>query len=677
MTNGIEHLERRVAQLDVELAAVRTELRALRHPAAPPPPPLMPSWFEPEGAPEQPAPPSPAAPVFASHAALMQADLSAGKPRRGGLALEDLLAGRVMAWVGGSAVLVGLILFLAMAVSRGWIGEEERTLMAGVASLLLIGGGARAYERRGRTEAAVAATAAGVAGGFATLAVATEVYALIPPLAGLAAGIALGGVGAGLALRWISPTMGILGIAGALLSPVLVGADLADAITVGLLAAAYAGAVCVCVALGWSWLGALAFLIVAPQWSEYLAEHPSLAVVVAFGILGALSAVGGALRTRTGGDPLPNLLLAANAAITAAGGWLVLDGGDLLDARLWLAGLAVLHLAGGLVLLHARREAVTLALTALGIAVTLADLALAELASGLVLPLVWAASVVGFAWLVRLDRTALLPLFGHLALAVGHVLGVEAPVEDLGGGGSAAGLAGAATIAAACVLSARLVTGQVRVAIEVTGLLALAYATGLAFDGGPLAAALAAEAALIGAVARRRGPDALLAAWTFLGGAATVALALLAPPQALAGAGVDDLGGAVLALLAIAAAAPVVSRTQEGWFACGAALLYLASVVVVTAIDGQSGQFALSALWGVVGFGALLAGVLADHPPLRAVALGLLALTAGKVFVADLASLDSLARVGSFLVLGTLLLAGAFAWQRARPAGGGEIESAP
>src|SRR5215207_4925370 len=83
--------------------------------------------------------------------------------------LEDLLGGRVLAWVGGLAVLVGIVFLLAIAVSRGWIGEEARTIMAGLTSLGLMGFGVRLFEHRGRTEAALAATAAGVAGLFATI----------------------------------------------------------------------------------------------------------------------------------------------------------------------------------------------------------------------------------------------------------------------------------------------------------------------------------------------------------------------------------------------------------------------------------------------------------------------------------------------------------------------------
>ena len=89
--------------------------------------------------------------------------------------LEDALGGRVLAWVGGLAVTLGVIFLLAIAVSRGWIGEAERTLLAGLLSGGLLAAGIRLHGRRGRTDAAKAATAAGIVGLFATALVAGSV----------------------------------------------------------------------------------------------------------------------------------------------------------------------------------------------------------------------------------------------------------------------------------------------------------------------------------------------------------------------------------------------------------------------------------------------------------------------------------------------------------------------
>jgi uncharacterized membrane protein len=59
-------------------------------------------------------------------------------------------------------------------------------------------------------------------------------------------------------------------------------------------------------------------------------------------------------------------------------------------------------------------------------------------------------------------------------------------------------------------------------------------------------------------------------------------------------------------------------------------------------------------------------GLLTDDRELRQAALVLLGITIGKVFLYDMASLDSLYRVGSLIGLGLLLLSGAFAWQQVR-----------
>jgi len=52
---------------------------------------------------------------------------------------------------------------------------------------------------------------------------------------------------------------------------------------------------------------------------------------------------------------------------------------------------------------------------------------------------------------------------------------------------------------------------------------------------------------------------------------------------------------------------------------------------------------------------------------MRTAALALLLVAVAKVFLFDLATLTAGYRVVSFIVLGLLLLAGAFAYQRLRP----------
>ena len=126
--------------------------------------------------------------------------------------------------------------------------------------------------------------------------------------------------------------------------------------------------------------------------------------------------------------------------------------------------------------------------------------------------------------------------------------------------------------------------------------------------------------------------------------------------------------------------------------AIGLGALYLASVLVVTPFqpDGaaadaavfelpvrQQGQVLLSGLWALVGLCGLVVGLTRDLRPLRLAALGLLLVAVAKVFTFDLASLDSIYRVASFVALGVLLLVAAFVWQRVRPREVPDMREAP
>ena len=74
----------------------------------------------------------------------------------------------------------------------------------------------------------------------------------------------------------------------------------------------------------------------------------------------------------------------------------------------------------------------------------------------------------------------------------------------------------------------------------------------------------------------------------------------------------------------------------------------------------------LSGFWSVTGLVAVVYGLLREDRRLRLGGLALLGLAIAKVFVYDLAELEELYRVLSFIALGLLLLAGAFAYARIR-----------
>jgi hypothetical protein len=204
----------------------------------------------------------------------------------------------------------------------------------------------------------------------------------------------------------------------------------------------------------------------------------------------------------------------------------------------------------------------------------------------------------------------------------------------------------------------------------------------LALDGPALVAGWTAESVLLAWVAKRTGDmRGYLGSAVFLGLAAVHTLAVEAPPKALA-YGLDSVAQATVAVLLVAAGLVLVSgllddasrKVENGVLRIVAAgfALYLGSTLVVELAGGHSGgvdqhaQLALSAFWTTLGFASLVVGLVRDARRLRLAGLTLLGLAVAKVFVVDLAALESIWRVASFLALGLLLLAGAFAYQRVR-----------
>ena len=207
--------------------------------------------------------------------------------------LEDLLGGRVLAWLGGAAVVLGLAFLFALAISRGWIDETARTLLGGAASAGLLALGVWLHERKARTDAALAATAAGIAGLFATLTVAGQVYDLLPLALTLAGALGVGAAGTWLALRWDSRGIAALGLVGALLAPVLAGAS-DEGSSVALVFVAFACSTAVVLHKRWGWLSLVAFAVATPQWAYWLSTEPSQGTMVL--VLACFGALGGSRR---------------------------------------------------------------------------------------------------------------------------------------------------------------------------------------------------------------------------------------------------------------------------------------------------------------------------------------------------------------------------------------------
>jgi uncharacterized membrane protein len=562
-------LEERLRLIEARLAALEFVLSGAPAPAPAPAPP----------APVRPlAPPAPVA------------VRPAPKERRAGPGLEEVLGGRVLGWLGGAAVVLGVVFFLVMAVSRGWIDKPTRVALAFTGSALLLAGALWLYERKGQTQAALAAAAAALASLYASLIVGTAVYGLIPDAAGFAVAGLVGAVGAAIAVRWRSQVVGGIGILGALLAPVLVDAG-ASTTSLVFMAIALSAAVAVLVWQRWPWLAFASFVVSMPQLLGWMNDEYDgrefhrhilliLAVLVVYWALYLVAAL--AYELRVGAEKLSTasaLLLFADVLLVSGSGWAVLHGaGRKAEATAWVLALAVGHVGVGLATLRGRvsRQTGEL-LIALGIALSAVGFALAL--DGPALVTGWAIHAALLAWLGARtqDERATIGAAVFLLLAIGHVLLQEAPPRALSSGldHTARGLVAIAVVVVTAGFAARVAQGK---------------------------------------VLQTREPFAIVAA------AAAVYLVSVA---------IVDLSGATRATGAT-----------------------------------QTSQLLLSAFWSATGLAAIVAGLLRNRQRVRLGGLALLGIAVVKVFLYDLKTLGSIYRVGSFIALGLLLIAGAFAYQR-------------
>jgi uncharacterized membrane protein len=514
-------------------------------------------------------------------------------PRAQPRSIEDLLGGRVLAWLGGVAVVLGFVFFLVMAVSRGWIDEPTRVVLAFAGSTALLAAALWLYERRGQTQAALAAAAAALASLYASITVGTAVYDVIPEAAGFVVAGLVGAAGAAIAVRWNSKVVGGVGILGALLAPVLVQAGASSA-SLAFMVIALLAAVAVLVWQRWPWLAFGSFLVSVPQLLDWIdqergfgdGEHrhlvPILVVLLLFWAIYLAAAL--AYELRAPGVTLGTssaLLLFADVLLVASTGWWVLhDAGRTAEATIWVLVLAAAHVGIGAATI---RSGVGPLLVALGTALSAIGFALAL--DGPALVVGWAVHAMLLAWLgARLrDERAAVGAAIFLALALGHVLVFEAPPNALADGldHPASALVGLAVVVVATVFMARFGRSSA-VKPEVLG---------------GLAAATAVYLVSVGIV------DA---------------------------AGASQANGTT-----------------------------------------QSGQLLLSAFWSVTGLAAIVVGLVRDLRLVRLGGLVLLGIAVVKVFFVDLATLESIYRVASFIALGLLLIACAFAYQSLRREGQG------
>ncbi|HYM83116.1 MAG TPA: DUF2339 domain-containing protein [Candidatus Dormibacteraeota bacterium] len=340
--------------------------------------------------------------------------------------LEERLTGRLLAWAGGVALVLGALFFLSLAFSRGWIGPEGRVLIglaAGTAALL--GGGA--LLARGDRLVGHVLTPVGLAVVSISLVAATRLYGLVPTEVGLAGALLSAIVAAVIAIRADSQSVAAFGLVSVLLAPPLVGAS-ADVVTLAFVGAALVGTTSISIWRTWTWLPPIAFALSAPQAAAWFVGDPPRALALVglatFWALHAVAAGGEEFRRRRDDLQLGSgALLLANAAFTVWAGFTLL-GGDLIAWRgAFLLVLAAAHVALGLSFLLREGDRDVFGLLAAGTGVAVLAMAAPVQLDAAWVPVAWAAEAAALAWIAVQRRhpialAASAALFGLAGLAV-------------------------------------------------------------------------------------------------------------------------------------------------------------------------------------------------------------------------------------------------------------------
>ncbi|GAB3720560.1 DUF2339 domain-containing protein [Amycolatopsis oliviviridis] len=111
---------------------------------------------------------------------------------------------RLLAWVGGAVTLLGVVLFLVLAIQRGWFGPLPRVIGGAVLGAALVGIGLRLHRNPAGRTGAFALAATGIGALYLDAIAATTMYEYLPAYAGLALGLLIAVGGLLLAVRWKS-----------------------------------------------------------------------------------------------------------------------------------------------------------------------------------------------------------------------------------------------------------------------------------------------------------------------------------------------------------------------------------------------------------------------------------------------------------------------------------------
>jgi hypothetical protein len=352
-------------------------------------------------------------------------------------AIETWLSGRLLAVVGGIALLLGAVFFLSLAFSRGWINEPLRVVIGLLAGSGLIGIAVWLFGKRFDVLGNVL-IAVGLAIVSLALYAAAPLYGLIAIEVALVGALVAAIVAAGIAIRFDSQLVAGMGLVAVLAAPPVLGAS-PNLATVVFLSFALVGTTAVALFRSWRWLSPIAFVLSAPQLASYALGDapaaPAVAVVLLYWALNAVAAGGEEWRVRrsTIAPSSVTLLLAATTFAIWAG-FVVLDS-DLVTWRgPFLVALAAGHAAAAALFLRRDGDRHPFGLIAAGTGVAAFSLAIPVHFGGPPVPIAWAAEAVALAWVASVRRHEYSAIASVIlgTLSIGHLVLIEYPPSGIG-----------------------------------------------------------------------------------------------------------------------------------------------------------------------------------------------------------------------------------------------------
>jgi uncharacterized membrane protein len=689
----------RIRALRADVDALRERVRTLeRHgdampPVAPqaPSPVAPPAAFAPPAraplAPRAPVAPAPVAPPAPSAPSAPSAGAASDTP----VSLEARIGGRWLLNVGIAAIVIGVAYFEKLAIDNNWIGETARVIQGGVFGALLVGAGEWFVRRRYRGYGQMI-IGGGVAVMYVSIYAAFNYYRLIDRPAAFVLLVGVSVLGAWLADRHNSQGLAIFAVGGGFTTPFLLPGNTDPQVALFTYdAILVAGTVYLAGRRSWPFLHVVSYvftLITVAGWADRFYLPLSYAHYLRTELFFTLFAgmfVAIALRCRRDDTPAAQfasmLLWTAPAAYYLAS--LVALAAHAVPLLVWLICVMVIGAALSVQRAH--------------------WIGLATWAAVSVPLLGWTQAYGGPAWLT--PGLATIAGVDTIALAAQlHIAGAERPIGPveiawIHGNGLVAFAAAyllledthlavtgplAAAFAAWHGAIAAFLLGRSRdhaLHFAAVAFSLLTVAVALQFDGPAVTVAWAAEGAAIITLGLHERRSWLRLAGTALFGVAVVrALELLTEtPPANYTVIVNTRAASTAFVVALSYVIAWLHRKygkeDGGAEGMGLAVLVAQFVSVALLTHEVRAFFAVrqllfqrelmtSVTWGLYATALILVGLYRRYAPIRYFGIVLFAITIVKVFFGDLAGLQQIYRVLSFIGLGVLLLLTSYLYQR-------------